>query len=305
VSGVAQTSGERPVFFSGAGEDLFGIITEPVGEPKGVALVLLGGGGFVQAISRNRLSVRIARRVAALGYHSLRLDYHGFGESSGELESIRLERPFVDDVLAGVRCLQDHGVREIALAGWCFGARTALASADRIPGLRGVALLATPINDGRMGVPGIEATPTSHYLRRVFSGEALRGLGDARRRRRYLRIALTKMRAAPRSSRRLLPGAMRGRAGGVSPLFSDPLAKLAARGTPVLLAYGTEDNVYGPFRKVRPELAGVLEAPGARVEERLISGGVHSLSQLEVQDAVVSMIEEWLQGLDAHAARAA
>ena len=62
--------------------------------------------------------------------------------------AIRLDRPFVDDVLAGVRCLQEHGVREIALAGTCFGARTALASADRIPGLRGVALLAAPVSDG-------------------------------------------------------------------------------------------------------------------------------------------------------------
>ena len=68
---------------------------------------------------------------------------------------------------------------------------------------------------------------------------------------------------ALRSTRRMFPGAPRAAAQGVSPLFSNPLAKLAADGTPVLLAYGTEDDVaYGKFRAARSELATVLEAPG-------------------------------------------
>ena len=71
------------------------------------------------------------------------------------------------------------------------------------------------------------------------------------------------MAAAVRSTRRMFPGAPRVAAQGVSPLFSDPLAKLAADGTPVLLAYGTEDEVaYGTFRAARSELATVLEVPG-------------------------------------------
>jgi uncharacterized protein len=295
VSAVATTSEERPVYIPSAGDDLFGIITEPVGEPKGTALVLLAGGQIMPATHRNGLWVRIARRVAALGYHALRLDYHGVGESGGESERQRLDRPFVDDVLAGVRCLQEQGVREIALAGTCFGARTALASADRIQGLRGVALLTAPVTDATW----IEGSPTSHYLRRAFTARAVRGLLDAPSRHLYLSIARTKMRATLRSSRRLLPGATRGNPSAVSPLFSDPLAKLAARGTPVLLAYGMEDRLYRWFRKARPELAGVLDAPGARIEERLIDGATHDLSRLAAQDAVASMIEEWIVRLDA------
>jgi pimeloyl-ACP methyl ester carboxylesterase len=306
VSGVATTNEERPVFFDAAGEDIFGVITEPAGKPKGAAVILLAGGGYVQAVNRNRLSVRIARRVAALGYHSLRLDYHGFGESTGDVEGrIRLDRPFVDDLLGAVRCLEKHGVGETVLAGWCFGARTALASVDRIPSLRGVALLATPIRDFEIGEGAIELTPTSQYLRRAFSTHAVRELLDARRRQRYLRIARTKVRAAVRSGRRVLARGARGAADGISPLFSDPLAKLAADGTPVLLAYGEEDNVYGPFREARPELDALLDVPGARIEERVIAGGIHSLSRLAVQDAVASLLVEWLERLDAGAARGA
>jgi pimeloyl-ACP methyl ester carboxylesterase len=301
VSAIATTSHERPVFFRAAGEDLFGIITEPTVKPKDVALVLLAGGA-VPAPNRNRLSVKVARRVAALGYHALRLDYHGVGESSGEVGSYRLDRPFVDDVLAAVRCVNEYGVRDVVLVGTCFGARTALACADRIPALRGIGLLAPPTRDFEMGTPKIEATPASHYLRRAFSTRVLRGFFDARRRRWYFRVARTKMRAALRLSP-ALPGPGRGAARAASPHFSEPLAKLAARGTPVLLAYGTEDDVYGPFRDARRELAATLEAPGSRIQERTIPGRIHGLSRLAVQDAVATLIEEWLVGLDGVPAR--
>jgi alpha/beta superfamily hydrolase len=295
VSAVATSREERPVFFPAAGEDLFGIITEPTAKSNGIGLVLVPG-GIAGAPNRNGLSVRIARRIASLGYHTLRFDYHGVGESSGEIESYRLDQPFVDDVLAAVRCLDDHGVQEIALAGTCFGARTALAAADRIPQLRGVVLLAPPVHDFEMGTPAIEATPMSHYLRRAFSLLALRDLLDARRRRRYLRVARTKMRAVLPSTR-VLPQARHGAARGVSPLFSEPLVGLATRGTPVLLAYGTEDEFYEPFRELRPELAATLDVPGSRIDERMVPGRIHGFSRLAVQDAVATLIEEWLAGL--------
>jgi uncharacterized protein len=295
VSAVATSREERPVFFRAAGEDLFGIITEPTARSNGLGLVFVPG-GVAAAPNRNRLSVRIARRIASLGFHALRFDYHGVGESSGEIESYRLDQPFVEDVLAAVRCLHDHGVQEIALTGTCFGARTALAAADRIPRLRGVALLAPPVHDFEMGTPAIEATPMSDYLRRAFSRGALLDLLDARRRRRYLRVARTKMRAVL-PSRRALPPAGRRTARGVSPRFSEPLAGLAARGTPVLLAYGTEDEFYGPFCDLRPELATTLDVPGSRIDERMVPGRIHGFSRLAVQDAVATLLEEWLAGL--------
>jgi pimeloyl-ACP methyl ester carboxylesterase len=288
VSAVATTRGEYPVFIpTEGGEELFGIVTEPLGAPKRVALIMLWGGGG-GATGRNRILVRIARRVAALGYHALRLDYHGVGESSGEVEFFRLDRPFVDDVLAGVRCLEERGVREVALAGWCFGARTALASADRIPELRGVALFNAPVRD-------FSAT---HYLKSALSPEALlRGLVDARSRRKYRHIAGTKLRAAIRS--RSSPVATRQAADGISPLFSDPLARLAARGTPVLLSWETEHKGYDAFCEVRPELARLRDSTGAPLEEHVIPGVFHGETGLAVQDEVASSLEGWLLSLDA------
>ncbi len=302
MTGLATETLEHPVFFSASGEDLFGIITDPVGEPKGVGLVLVMAGGFLPATGRNQLSVRIARRVAALGFHVLRFDYHGVGESSGQIESYRLDRPFVDDLLGAVSCLEAHGVREIATAGTCFGARTALASANRISGLRGIALLAPPVRDFEMGAMSIEKTPTSAFLKRAVSAHALRGLLNPGTRDRYRRIVRTKL-GSTRSARRL-PGASRETANGVSPRFAAPLAELGARGTPVLIAYGEEDEFYGPFEEAAPELAAVFDSPGSRIETRIIPGKIHGGSRLAAQDAIADMIEEWMAGLDAAPAAA-
>lgn len=291
MTAVATTREERPVFFSAGGEELFGIITEPTAASNGIGLILLGGGA-VPAPNRNGLSVRIARRVAALGYHSLRFDYRGVGESTGVTDSYRLDRPFVDDVLAAVRCLEEHGVRDVALAGTCFGARTALASAAGISRLRGVALLAPPVRDFQMGDLAIEATPTSTFLQRTFRLRTLRRLLDPERRRTYARMGRAKLRALARSRGVAKPARQQ-----VSPHFSQPLAELSARGTPVLLAYGTEDEFYGPFQEARQALAETLDAPGSRIEECLVPGEIHGLSRLAVQDEVADLIETWLAGL--------
>src|SRR5439155_22130577 len=113
-----------PFFLRAAGEALFGIRPEPTAEPKGGAVIILSGGAFLGATSRNRVSVRIGRLVAALGYHAVRLDDRGIGESSGEIDSYGLDRPFVDELLGAVAFMAERGVTEFVLVGTtCFGSR--------------------------------------------------------------------------------------------------------------------------------------------------------------------------------------
>ena len=71
---------ELPVRFPVADERAFGILTEPLGTARGIGVVLLNA-----TSDRNRLQTRLARRLAAIGFHVLRFDYRGFGESSGPL----------------------------------------------------------------------------------------------------------------------------------------------------------------------------------------------------------------------------
>jgi pimeloyl-ACP methyl ester carboxylesterase len=291
MSPTATTNEERPVYFRAGGEDLFGIITEPTTTPNGMGLILLSGGA-VPAASRNRVWVRIARQVAALGYHTLRFDYRGVGESTGVSDQYRLDRPFVDDVMGAVRCLEEHGVDEVILVGECFGARTALASAAQVPSLRGIAVLAAPPIDAEMGTGRIQQTPMSTYARRTFRLRTVRELFKASRRREFALIARAKLQGM-RSARGTVVGADQR----VSPTFAQPLAELSARGTPVLLVYGTDDREYAYFCEDRDQLAHILDSPGSTIDERVLPGEIHGLARLSVQDDVADLLQTWLGGL--------
>jgi pimeloyl-ACP methyl ester carboxylesterase len=299
---------ERPFFVDASGEDLFGIVTEPQPMPRGAAVIILSGGAFVGATNRNRVSVRLAREVAALGYHGVRMDYHGVGDSTGELYEYRLDKPFVGDLLAVVDHLEAEGVREFVLLGsTCFGSRTALAAAERLPNLRAVLLFALPLFDS-LDLPGIESTSTTTFARRAMSPRVWRDLLDTKRRQRYLRILRTKGAGV---LRRLGRGAAR-RGGGsptvdlVSRQVVDPLEALAERRVPVLLGYGDDEPFYRDFCAARAweRLSRILDAPDSPVDVRTVPGAVHGLLTLETQANVIALAVEWLAALDARLAPA-
>src|SRR5688572_5780835 len=100
MSREATTADEILAFIPAEDAQLFGVLTQPTVEPNGLCVIILLGGIFNLSVNRNRLTVRIARRLASQGYHVLRLDQHGVGESSGTVTESRLDKPWVEDVTA-------------------------------------------------------------------------------------------------------------------------------------------------------------------------------------------------------------
>jgi alpha/beta superfamily hydrolase len=131
---------EEPMWFRSGRDDLLGILTHPRTEPRGITVVAHPGGHWIPSTHRNSAYVRLAERLAADGVHTFRFDYHGVGESTGEVAAYRLDRPFVDDSLAAVAAVRERESTDIVLVGSCFGARTALAAAAQAP-VRGLVLL--------------------------------------------------------------------------------------------------------------------------------------------------------------------
>ena len=132
MSGTLLSTGvrERPVFFPSDGNTLFGVLTEPEGPRNGVGVLLIQGGDTVNvSLHRNRLAVRLARNLAADGYTCIRFDYHGLGESSGDLGALHLHNPFTEDAEAAAEVMHQLGIDDLVLLGACFSARTALSAA--------------------------------------------------------------------------------------------------------------------------------------------------------------------------------
>lgn len=171
-----DTGGWRsePVFFPAGGERLFGVFTAPSGDAHGTAVTMLTGGGYITSTHRNRLYVRLARRLAGLGYHSMRFDYRGTGESTGTIDGFLLDQPFVEDVLGAVEWVEGQGVVRHVLVGSCFGARTALAAADHVSGLDSAVLLSAPVRDIRY--EKMTEEPVSEHFVNQFRSLSSRGV---------------------------------------------------------------------------------------------------------------------------------
>ncbi len=294
--------GERPIAFAVREDTLFGILTAPLGEANGTAVVLLSGGHFVSSIGRNRISVRLARHLAAMGYHVLRFDYHGVGESTGTVRRYRLDQPFVADLEGAVRWLDGLGLSRVVLVGSCFGARTALAAVDRLGAIAGLVLMSTPLGDYAVG----EGGPTRMAQDGGFTSYALSGirrgavgrLRDAEYRRRYAEIIQTWGSAKMRSLAGRLSGTARaGEADGVSPHFLRHLEAAVRRRLPMLLLYGTAEEFYQEFGRALPGIVGrLLDRAGPLVTVRTIEGTVHGFPALAIQDAVMDEITSWIGG---------
>ncbi len=298
-----ESHSERPVRFRAGDDEIFGILTEPLSAPRGVGIVLLNA-----TSDRNRFLPRLARRLAASGFHVMRFDYHGFGESSGPLTGsalkhsmitlTTLEEPFTVDLLGAVDELRRRGLEKIVLIGRCFGSRTVLSGVKQIQSLLAVALISLPLHQGgdeqhpnrRWALEEVRTAAQRGALRR-----ALRGLRSPRRRTRWAQ----KLRLAAAQLLRL-PGS-RAKADGqaaewVSTAVVESVRDLAVRHVPMLFVYGRSEPVYKDFQQVRAgPLREILDEAGDRVTVSLVDGPTNNLTNLAVQEVVMARTQEWLE----------
>lgn len=137
-----------PFFFRNGAYRLFGVLHRP-------AANVARGGGFVicypcfeEKLWAHRVFVSLARELTALGFHVLRFDYMGHGDSDGDFEQATVATRLAD-IACAVRTLREEigGDAGIGLLGLRFGALLAAMHAetdDRIDRL----VLWEPVTDG-------------------------------------------------------------------------------------------------------------------------------------------------------------
>ncbi len=292
---VAAASQEEPTFFEADGETLFGILSGPASEPTGTCVVIAPGGGTPStSAGRNRMFAALARTLADLGCHAFRFDYHGVGDSTGEVLSFHVDRPFVADLRAAVSYVRSRGFSRLIVVGSCFGARTAMAAHQSIDGIEGMVLLAPPLRDFALSERKTEGWSAVDYLVAAIRPRRLVGGENRITARRYLRFL--------RSGARVVGRKLRSRLGGrsdklewVSRPFLDGVASLIERGIPVLLLYGADDEAYADFQEARSEELGkLLDRARDRIEVQVAPGTIHGFTSLDAQAAVVERVSDWI-----------
>jgi len=121
----------NPMFIGTAERRLFGLYepaVAPRGKPRAAVLCYPWGMEYIYA---HRSMRQLASRLSAAGFHTLRFDYFGTGDSSGEADQADLAGS-IADVEAAMEALKDiAGAPKVVLIGLRLGANIALDVAAR------------------------------------------------------------------------------------------------------------------------------------------------------------------------------
>jgi pimeloyl-ACP methyl ester carboxylesterase len=173
---------ERHVVFG----PYFGVYCEPDHPRSDAPGVLFFNTGASHHVGDGRIFVLFARRLAALGIASLRMDLGGLGDAVPTADEITLDTIYSDtscrDAMAGVDWLVARGHARVATFGVCGGAFVGLQACARHPAIVGAfgVNLQKFIWDGAGRNPGEHSFASSKvYLRAAATPEkwrrALRG----------------------------------------------------------------------------------------------------------------------------------
>jgi pimeloyl-ACP methyl ester carboxylesterase len=166
---AAKTRGraddERFVYIPVGADHVFGVLTEPVGEPSGLDVLLLSGGMYTLSTNRNRMFVDLSRDLAGCGHRVLRFDYRGVGESTGVIGPYALSDPNPADVAGAIECLAAAGRNDLAVVGCCYGARAAMHALADHPLIKSMVLMAPPLGDEERGEIGASCEVGALFLK--------------------------------------------------------------------------------------------------------------------------------------------
>lgn len=135
----------NPFFLGTSQRRLFGMHTPAArrtGRPRAAVLCQPWGDEYVYA---HRSMRQLANRLSLAGFHTLRFDYFGTGDSAGE-ESDADPAGFQADVVTAIETLRDlAGTDKMTLVGLRAGANVAATTAGSCPGAIEALVLWDPI----------------------------------------------------------------------------------------------------------------------------------------------------------------
>ena len=242
--------------------NLVGMLHQP---PPGSALgvcVLLLSPGIKGRVGPHRIYSKIAAPLVKSGFHVLRFDFHGLGDSEGavperalaDVYNAILSGRYVGDTVAAMDWMQQqHGVRRFVGSGLCGGSITALLTAERderIECLFGIGL-PTALEGGSENWGRV----LTQYELSVLRGQYLRKLMDPKS---WLRML------SGRSSYKVIWQAMRQRltgqagakprqaggavvAGNTNPRFASAFFSMLHSSRPMLLVFSQADRLRYEF----------------------------------------------------------
>ncbi|MBK5305577.1 MAG: alpha/beta hydrolase [Frankiaceae bacterium] len=272
------------------GGPLSAIRTDPVNEPAGLFVVLLNGGAL-RRIGPNRMYVDAARRWAAAGIGTVRVDLPGTGDSAGPDHWLPGDEVFYTaEMEAAMTATLDALAAQqpgspLVAAGLCSGAYWSFVAAAQHERVTGAVLLNPRV---LVWSPRQRADESSRELSKLRSAETWRNV--LRGGSSFGKAARVAAAAARRAGGRLTDRLRRRPAAGELGVAADRLSSAGAEvllvltpGEPLRARLGTD-----------PGLAALLVTPGVG---RLLPDGptdAHTMAPPDLRRGVERAVDEWL-----------
>lgn len=292
---------ETPMMFGESGK-LFGMLCRPTTPGHDGACAILLNAGANSHIGWARMNVEFARKLAASGIASLRIDVAGLGDSApvaGRNPQIMYDLAPREDVGAAIDVLAGQGFSHHVLIGLCSGAHTAFhtALADARVDAAVMVNLQKFIwrDDYSLAVAVSQAyRATSAYQRGAWRLETYKRLWRGEIDARGIALELGRRMARMTAARVRDIGRLFGEGGDETSLVRRCFRTLDARGARLLLVYSADDGGLD-------ELALHMGAGGRRlralqgVEIAIIEGADHNLSQQAAREKLFELMAPFIR----------
>lgn len=291
---------ERPVVLG----QCFGIYCEPEDARANAPAVLFVNTGAAHHIGDGRIAVLLARRLAARGVASLRMDLGGLGDAVPAADAITLDFLYSDalrdDAARGADWLAARGHARIAAFGVCGGAFVSLHVSTVHPNV--VAAFGVNLQkfiwDGAARSPGEQSVVSSRtYWHSFFSAEKWRRALRGRTASSPLQIARVLAHRVARRIRIAVADRVERRTGW--PVAANEarslLRDVQEKNVSLRLVYGAYDTGLEEARlQLGASLGALRGLPGVRAI--ILPALDHALFTREARDAVIADFEAWLFG---------
>jgi hypothetical protein len=256
---------------------LVGIVTEPAPSARrpGAPALLLANVGMHHRVGPYRLYVDLARRLAELGFTTLRFDLSGLGDSKshGGDDDAR----WTEDLKSAMTLLQNqHQVRSFVILGLCSGVDPAHAIALADPRIRGAIFV-----DGHAFF-----TPMHYVHRYVFRAAKPRAWELFLKRRAPKLFGVAKENQGGANLAAARPPMPRAR-------FIREVGRLLEQEIPLLFAFTGEQNHAFSHPDQFHDMVAPLPTRG-RVDVAIYPHADHTLSMPEDRRAFVGAVARWL-----------
>jgi uncharacterized protein len=298
-------------FTNEAGHRLFGTLHLPGTPNRALPAVVLLSPGIKMRVGPGRLYVPLTELMNSLGYAVLRFDYHGLGDSEGELTETLLADVYnhievgryVGDALCALRWLREqHGYRRFMLGGLCGGAITALLTAERDASVESLLALGMTVT-----LASNSATPAKYLTRAQLDSRRQGYYRRLLQPKSWLRLLTFQSEYAViwRSMKRLFikeapPAAVNSSAaldqrGNANPLFPTAYFAFLQRGGKVLMIFSEKDRVQSEYEEKfvafhQQQLAHYQR----QIDQHVIPGANHVLTFHEWRDQMLDKARAWL-----------